>query len=58
MYGVRCCRGRYHSGSYLAATAIVTGSAAKSASVRKEMKYAELSNSYQFFPITIESQEP
>ena len=44
--------------SYLAASATVAGSAAESAAVRKEMKYVELSNSYQFFPIAIESHGP
>ena len=44
--------------SYLAATATVAGSAAESAAVRKEMKYAELSNSYHLFPIAIESHGP
>ena len=44
--------------SYLAATVIVAGSA-ESAAVRKEMKYAELSNTCSsHFPIAIESHEP
>ena len=42
--------------SYLAST--VAGSAAKSAAVRKEMKYIELYYSYHFFPIAIESHGP
>ena len=44
--------------SYLAATATVAKSAAEFAPVHKEMKYAELSNSYHFFPITIELHGP
>ena len=40
--------------SYLAATATVTGSAAESTAVRKEMKYIKLLNRYHFFPIAIE----
>ena len=44
--------------SYLAATATVTGSATECAAVRKDMKYAELSNNYHFFPIAIESNGP
>ena len=47
-------RGRYHS-SYVAATATVAESAAKSPAVRKETKCEELSNHYNFFPIAIES---
>ena len=44
--------------SYLAVTTTVAESAANSAAVRQEIKYVELSNSYQFFPITIESHGP
>ena len=43
---------------YLAATAFVTGNAAKSAAVRKEIKYVELSNTYHFLPIAIELHGP
>ena len=44
--------------SYLTATSTLAGSAAESASVRKEAKYAELSNRFHFFPIAIESHGP
>ena len=44
--------------SYLTATSSLAGSAAESASVRKEAKYAELSNRFHFFPIAIESHGP
>ena len=44
--------------SYLTATSTLAGSAAESASVRKETKYAELSNRFHFFPIAIESHGP
>ena len=44
--------------SYLTATSTLAGSAAESTSVRKEAKYAELSNRFHFFPIAIESHGP
>ena len=44
--------------SYLTATSTLAGSAAESASVRKEAKYAELFNRFHFFPIAIESHGP
>ena len=44
--------------SYMTATSTLAGSAAESASVRKEAKYAELSNRFHFFPIAIESHGP
>ena len=43
---------------YLATTARLAGSAAEFAAVRKEMKYVELSISYHFFHIIIESYGP
>ena len=43
--------------SYSAAAAIVAGSAARSAAVRKETKYVELSNRYHLFHIPIKSRD-
>jgi hypothetical protein len=41
--------------SYVNATATIAGSAAETAASRKETKYAELSNNYEFVPIAIET---
>jgi hypothetical protein len=41
--------------SYLASTAISAGSAAELAASRKEAKYADLSQRYEFVPIAVES---
>jgi hypothetical protein len=41
--------------SYLQLTSVSAGSAAESAAVRKEAKYVELSQRYEFVPVAIES---
>jgi hypothetical protein len=44
--------------SYLASTAVLAGSAADSAAARKESKYIELANRYEFVPIAMETHGP
>ena len=41
--------------SYLPSTSISAGSAAGLAAIRKQAKYAELAQRYEFVPITVES---
>ena len=41
--------------SYLPSTSISAGSAAELAAVRKQTKYAELAQRYEFVPIAVES---
>lgn len=44
--------------SYLPSTAVCAGSAAESATVRKESKYRDLVDIYEFVPIAVESMGP